>query len=165
MSEAIDVIFFDLGDTLGSAELSAPPLHLVRFDVFPFVPQLLPDLRRQGLRLGIISNTGNDGRETVDSVLRSAGVVDQFEPDLRLYSHDIGLIKDSPRIFAKAAELAGLGTSPRRCMFVGEDSTERAFALAAGMRVCPHPLKIADVLAELKAGTADLSTSPQDPPD
>jgi FMN phosphatase YigB (HAD superfamily) len=91
--------------------------------------------------------------------------VDQFEPDLRLYSHDIGLIKDSPRIFAKAAELAGLGTSPRRCMFVGEDSTERAFALAAGMRVCPHPLKIADVLAELKAGTADLSTSPQDPPD
>ena len=164
MSEAIDVIFFDLGDTLGSAALSDPPIHLVGFNVFPFVPQLLPELRHQGLRLGIISNTGNDGRETIDAVLRSAGIVDQFVPELRLYSHDIGLIKDSPRIFSKAAELAGLGASPGRCMFVGEDSAERAFALAAGMRVCPHPLRIADVLAELNAGTPDLPGSPHDPP-
>ena len=94
MSERAEVIFFDLGDTLGSAVLSSPPIHLVAFDVYPFVSQLLSDLQRQGLRLGIISNTGDDGRETVDAVLRAASIVDCFEPGLRLYSHDIGLTKE-----------------------------------------------------------------------
>jgi FMN phosphatase YigB (HAD superfamily) len=108
VSERAEVIFFDLGDTLGSAVLSSSPIHLVAFDVYPFVSQLLSDLQHQGIRLGIISNTGDDGRETVDAVLRAAGIVDYFEPGLRLYSHDIGLTKDSPRIFTKAAELAGL---------------------------------------------------------
>src|SRR5258708_21295972 len=147
MTETIRVIFFDLGDTLGSAVLSPPPMHLVAFDAYPFVFQLLSDLRHQGLRLGIISNTGDDGRETVDAVLRAASIVDCFEPGLRLYSHDIGLTKDSPRIFTKAAELAGLAASPQRCLFVGEDSSERAFALSAGMRACPHPLLVGEVLA------------------
>jgi Zn-dependent M28 family amino/carboxypeptidase len=147
VSERAEVIFFDLGDTLGSAVLSSPPVHLVAFDVHPFVSQLLSDLQHQGLRLGVISNTGDDGRETVDAVLRAAGIVDGFEPGLRLYSHDIGLTKDSPRIFTRAAELAGLAASPQRCLFVGEDSAERAFALAAGMGACPHALPVGEVLA------------------
>src|SRR5580765_5611071 len=71
VSERAEVIFFDLGDTLGSAVLSSPPLHLVAFDVYPFVSQLLSDLQHQGIRLGIISNTGDDGREMVDAVLRA----------------------------------------------------------------------------------------------
>jgi len=37
MPETIRVIFFDLGDTLGSAVLSPPPVHLVAFDAYPFV--------------------------------------------------------------------------------------------------------------------------------
>jgi|SRR5450631_619047 hypothetical protein len=96
VSERVEVIFFDLGDTQGSAVLSSPPIHLVAFDVYPSASQLLSDLQHQGIRLGIISNTGDDGRETVDAVLRAVGIVDYFEPGLRLYSHDIGLTKDSP---------------------------------------------------------------------
>ena len=42
---SISCILFDLGDTLGTAVLSASPARLVRFDVFPFVPSLLKSLR------------------------------------------------------------------------------------------------------------------------
>jgi hypothetical protein len=78
---------------------------------------LLSDLQHEGIRLGIISNTGDDGRETVDAVLRAAGIVNYFEPGLRLYSHDIGLTKDSPRIFTKAAELARHAASPQLAVY------------------------------------------------
>ena len=44
MPETIRVIFFDLGDTLGSAVLSPSPVHLVAFDAYPFVAGLLSDL-------------------------------------------------------------------------------------------------------------------------
>src|SRR5258706_16364248 len=102
VSERAEVIFFDLGDTLGSAVLSSPPIHLVAFDVYQFVSELLSDLQRQGIRLGIISNTGDDGRETVDAVLRAASIVDCFATRLRLYSHDISLTKDSRRCIVVA---------------------------------------------------------------
>jgi Fungalysin metallopeptidase (M36)/Peptidase family M28 len=145
MLEAPEVIFFDLGDTLGTAVLSAPPVHLVEFDVFHFVPQLLRGLKDQGLRLGIISNTGDDGKAIVDGVLAASAILDFFDEGLRLYSREIGLQKDSPAIFTRAAEIAGLGV--KRCMYAGENAAERAFARDAGMRVCPHPLLIREVLA------------------
>jgi Peptidase family M28 len=145
MPESVQVIFFDLGDTLGTAVLSPSPVHLVGFEVFQFVPQLLHGLKERGLRLGIISNTGDDGAEVVDGVLAAAQIVDFFPPKLRLYSKDIGLKKDSPAIFRQASKIARV--RPQRCMFVGEDATERAFAAESGMGVCPHPLLIGEVLA------------------
>ena len=147
MPETIRVIFFDLGDTLGSAVLSPSPVHLVAFDAYPFVAGLLSDLQGKGLRLGIISNTGDDGRPTVDAVLNASGILDYFDPILRIYSRDVGLTKNSPAIFSRAAELAGFAESPQRCLFVGEDATERGFAIEARMRVCPHPLLIEEALA------------------
>jgi hypothetical protein len=147
MSEMPSEVFFDLGDTLGSAVLSPPPVHLIRFDPFPFTQSLLTALRAKGLRLGIISNTGADGKDVIDAVLSTAGILDFFEPALRLYSHEVGLIKDSPAIFLRAAELAGHVAEPEQCLFVGEDATERAFAMRAGLRVCPHPLLIEEVIA------------------
>ena len=147
MPETPDVVFFDLGDTLGSAMVSQPPVHLVRFDPFPFAQGLLAALRAKSLRLGIISNTGNDGRNVIDAVLDTAGILDFFEPALRLYSHDVGLTKNSPKIFVRAAELAGHAASPKRCLFVGEDATERGFAMQAGLRVCPDPLQVEEAIA------------------
>jgi hypothetical protein len=147
MPETPDVVFFDLGDTLGSAVVSQPPVHLVRFDPFSFAQGLLAALRAKSLRLGIISNTGNDGRNVIDAVLDTAGILDFFEPALRLYSHDVGLTKNSPAIFLRAVELAGHIASPQQCLFVGEDAAERGFAIQAGLRVCPHPLLIDEVIA------------------
>jgi hypothetical protein len=140
----IAAVFFDLGATLGSPVLSPPPRHLVGFEVFDFTVPVLDELRSRGLRLGVISNTGDDDGTAVDAVLERAGIRDFFEPALRIYSRDVGLRKDSPKIFRLAAERAG--KSPRRCMFVGEDPTERAFAEQAGNRTVPHLLLVVDVL-------------------
>jgi hypothetical protein len=140
----IAVVFFDLGGTLGSPILSPPPIHLVGFEVSDFTLPVLRELRDRGLRLGVISNTGEDDGTAVDAVLERAGIRDFFEPVLRIYSRDVGLRKDSPRIFVLAAERAGETTS--RCMFVGEDLAERTFAEQAGNTTVPHPTLVADVL-------------------
>jgi hypothetical protein len=147
MPETPKVVFFDLGDTLGSPVLSPPPIHIIRFDPFPYVQGLLAALRAKGLRLGIISNTGDDGKDVVDNVLDGAGILSFFEPTLRLYSREVGLTKNSPAIFLRAAELAGQLADPQQCLFVGEDAVERSFAMQAGLRVCPHPLLIERVIA------------------
>jgi beta-phosphoglucomutase-like phosphatase (HAD superfamily) len=141
---AITTVFFDLGATLGSPILSPPPVHLIGFDVFEFARPVLDDLRGRGLRLGVISNTGDDDGTAVDAVLGQANIRDFFEPSLRIYSRDVGLKKDSPRIFRLAAARAAV--PPDQCLFVGEDAAERAFARQAGYLTAPHPLVVADVL-------------------
>jgi hypothetical protein len=130
--------FFDLGDTLGTPVLSAPPIHLIGFDVFDFsVPALHQLGTHGGLRLGVISNTGSDDGTAVDEVLERAGIRDFFEPALRIYSRDVGLRKDSPAIFLLAAARAGV--DPGECLFVGEDAAERGFAEQAGFHTADHP--------------------------
>jgi FMN phosphatase YigB (HAD superfamily) len=66
---------------------------------------------------------------------------------LLIYSKNVGLKKDSPKIFQHAAKAAGLEGMPGQCLFVGEDATERGHALTAGWCVCPHPLLVGEVLA------------------
>lgn len=143
MSGSLRLVFFDLGDTLGVPQLSRQG-RLAGFKVFDFAAPVLEELKSQGLRLGIISNTGDDDGTAVDRVLKAAKILDYFE--VRVYSRDVALKKDSPDIFVQAAALANL--EPRECVFVGEDSTERTFAVSAGMRACPHPLLASEVVAD-----------------
>jgi bacterial leucyl aminopeptidase len=142
----IAVVFFDLGDTLGTPVLSPPPERLLDFNVFPFALPVLRMVRSCGLRVGVISNTGDIPGTAVNQVLQNVGLLPAFDPDLLIYSKDVGLKKDSPAIFRYAAQIAGAGV-PHRCLFVGEDATERGFALDAGWRVAPHPLLVDEVLA------------------
>jgi FMN phosphatase YigB (HAD superfamily) len=146
MSDKIAAVFFDLGDTLGTAVVSAEPVHLTGFKVFPFVPDLLESLRQRHVRLGVISNTGADGHETVDAVLAKSGLLAFFEPELRIYSKDVGHTKDDTEIFQIAIERAGMSKQPDRCLFVGEDADERGVAVDAGMRVLSDPLLVAGAL-------------------
>jgi bacterial leucyl aminopeptidase len=139
-------IFFDLGDTLGVPILSWDR-RLERFDPFPFAEPILRELRAQRLRLGVISNTGEEPGSRLNEVLEKARLRQYFEPDLLVYSNDVGLKKDSPRIFQHAAKVAGLEATPEQCLFVGEDATERGHALGAGWGVCPHPLLVGEVIA------------------
>ncbi|GIE99565.1 M20/M25/M40 family metallo-hydrolase [Paractinoplanes rishiriensis] len=143
MDTADSVVFFDLGDTLGTPVLSPPPVHLVGFQPFGFAVEVLDELR--GRRLGIISNTGQDDGTAVDAVLHAVGLRDRFETALRIYSRDVGLRKDSPEIFQLAAGRAAVAAE--RCVFCGEDASERGFARQAGWRTAPHPLLVEDVLA------------------
>lgn len=149
MTEVVQTIFFDIGGTLGIPRISPPPFRLERLDVYPYVPDVLQSLldRRIKIRLGIISNTGNETAASMERVLKRAGLYDYFDPDLLIYSSVVGMEKDSPAIFTLAAKRAGSGSAPGTCMFVGEDSSERKFALQAGLKVCPHPLLVDAVLA------------------
>jgi leucyl aminopeptidase len=136
------VAFFDIGNTLGSVRLSPrQPHRLERLDLYPQVSDVLQELRRSGVRLGIVSNIGQETEEDVRRVLEEGQIYGLFEPSLLIYGE-----KDSPEIFRRAAEQAGNSATPERCLYVGEDRDERNYALEAGFRVAPHPRLALEVL-------------------
>jgi hypothetical protein len=142
MSESTQpAVFFDIGDTLGSPIISPPPYHLEGLDIYPYVRHVLQQLRDNNIRLGIISNIGEDTPENVKTVLEACAIYDFFEPDLLIYGP-----KDSSEIFKRAARQAGHSDIPNQCLFVGEDSQERSYAMEAGWRVVPHPRFVWEVL-------------------
>jgi leucyl aminopeptidase len=140
---AIGVTYFDIGQTLGTPQLT-PAMKLERLDVFPYIPAILRELSGQGVRLGIISNTGDETADKINAVIKDSGLYNYFDQDLLIYSSQVGQKKNSPEIFELAAQAAG--QSPGSCLFVGEDARERGFAAQAGMLVCPHPLLASDVV-------------------
>jgi bacterial leucyl aminopeptidase len=134
------VVFFDIGGTLGSVQIS-PEGSPIRLEVYSEARETLDLLRQQQVRMGIISNPGSASPATVEGLLESSGIRSFFDPALLVFGS-----KNSAEIFGRAAELAGLAATPRQCVFVGEDSRERNFALAAGFRVAPHPRLVFNVL-------------------
>ena len=137
------VIFFDIGETLGQVAMS-PDGRALRLSLYPYVSPILTALRDGGLRLGVISNTGDRPQSEIDALLEEAGIASFFDRTLLLYSSVLGLEKNTPEIFRRAAEIAQEPAA--NCMFVGEASTERMHAAAAGLQVCPHPLLVDDAL-------------------
>jgi FMN phosphatase YigB (HAD superfamily) len=126
----VATIFFDLGDTLVRASLGGAPPRL-RFTPLEFAAGLLARLRTAGHRLGIISNTGNLSAATVDAALAEIGLLDPFDPGLRIYSGDFPDLqeKPAPDLFEEAMRRALVG---ERVFFVGENAAERATAAALG---------------------------------
>lgn len=133
------VVFFDIGDTLATPIFS-PDDRLTGFNVFPEARTALEALKARNVRMGIISNAGDELPATVNALLDECGLLQFFDPDIIVYGK-----KDSPVIFKTAAEKGGV--PPDQCVFVGENSKERSFALAAGfLGVSPHPLLTLDVI-------------------
>jgi bacterial leucyl aminopeptidase len=125
-------IFFDIGGTLATPIFSAGDDQLEGFEVYPDARDALEQLRARGLRMGIISDIGTERAETVNGALARAGLYGFFDPAIIIYD-----VKDSPVPFRRAAAQAGC--PPEECIFVGEDSLERRYAIEAGFRVAPHP--------------------------
>lgn len=126
------VAFFDIGGTLADVDVDPASGLVSRINVLPGVLDTLDRQRAAGARLGVISNIGeitDTSVAAVESALQQCGLADRLEPALVVFG-----AKDSPKIFTKAAERAGLATKPARCTFVGEDGAERANAEAAGMK-------------------------------
>lgn len=140
------VVFFDIGDTLGTPRLSPHPYRLEGLDIYPYIPNVLQQLKDNRLKIGIISNTANETESDMKRVLQEAGIYSFFEPSLLIYSSVVGVSKPSPEIFRLAAQQAGYATSPEHCIFVGEDSKERQSAVEVGLRVVPHPLLVWEVV-------------------
>ena len=95
------------------------------FDLFDDALPVLAELRRYGLKLGLVSNTGRD----VDNFLAHHGI----EIDAALSSRVHGKVKPHPTIFQ--AVLDRLGVEPEHAAMVGdspEDDLEGARSL--GMR-------------------------------
>ena len=118
----IQVVFFDLGDTLvetGVGWVAGAPLALA-------------ELRARGIPTGLISNTGTLSRSEVKQLLPSDFKFDDFVDDLVLLSSEVGLKKPDPKIFQMGIERAGVDASS--VLFCGEDRVETLAAQAAGMR-------------------------------
>lgn len=84
----------------------------------------------------------------VERSLEDAGLFDFFSPELLIYSSVVGLRKDSVIIFCFAADRAGFPHERNKCLFVGENPTERHFASVTGFRVFEKPN---DVLTRIRA--------------
>jgi len=133
------VVFFDIGDTLAIPILTEDN-HLQKFTVIPKVKEVLESLKADGIRIGIISNPGGESPITVKAALQECGLLQFIDENIIIFGS-----KDSSAIFVTAAQKANQPTD--QCVFVGENSSERSFAIAAGfLRVSPHPILTASVI-------------------
>jgi bacterial leucyl aminopeptidase len=142
----VSVIFFDIGDTLGTAKVSHTDSHLERIEIYAYILNIIQQLKANGLKIGIISNTGRETTDSMKRVLEDAGIYRFFDPNSLIYSSVVGVSKPSPEIFRLAAEVAGHEIEPQQCLFVGEDSRERKAAHDLGWQVVPHPSLVLEVL-------------------
>jgi bacterial leucyl aminopeptidase len=144
----ISHVFFDIGETLGSISLD-PSGAPSRLDTFDYVPPVLEEIRAGGRAIGVISNTGDlPARRSI--LLEQAGLMRFLERRLLVYSSVVGVTKQSPAIFAAAAQAAG--SPAEQCRYVGEDAWERKHAAEAGFAVCPHPLLASSCPTRRSAG-------------
>jgi putative hydrolase of the HAD superfamily len=83
--------------------------------VGPDVVRTLGELRRRGLRLGVVSNAAYRPR-LMKQQLAALGLQDYF--DAVTFSSEVGVRKPHPKIYADA--LMKLGIEPVRALFVGD---------------------------------------------
>ena len=111
------------------------------------VPAVLENLKARDVAFGILSDTGIDCASDVNRVLGDAGLLHYFNPDLRIYSVDVGITTSRIEMFDLASGRAGrvLGGSPE-VYFVGENRSERGLAKLAGITPVPYPSLVEAVL-------------------
>jgi FMN phosphatase YigB (HAD superfamily) len=141
-------IFFDIGDTLASPVVDGG--RLVGLAMYPLVPDVLRLARVAAgddvpVAIGLISNTGTETSATMTRILAASGLAALVDVHLCLFSSVEGVDKSQPALFTRARDRAGLPAA--RCVYVGEDPTERAVARSAGFRVSPQPLHALQVVA------------------
>jgi FMN phosphatase YigB (HAD superfamily) len=131
MSQFVKAIFFDLGMTLVSADTT---------QWNPGAQTVITELRTEGLRLGIISNTGNLTRPQLKNRLPSDFDFNDFDAGLVLLSSEVGIEKPSQDIFRLAVNR--VGAPSEQCLYCSEDFLETLAAQRAGMmaaRIHPPP--------------------------
>lgn len=106
------------------AGVSASAEHALAYRAFwekstytdPLVTPLFEQLRSDGIRIGVLSNTVWP-REWHEEIFRRDGVLDLIDGDV--YSCEIEWTKPDPRAFRATMEAVGV-TDPGRCVFVGD---------------------------------------------
>lgn len=134
--QTFDTVFFDIGDTLVTSGSWVEGAKAT-----------LEQLKSSGVRLGLISNTGNLSRDELKDHLPSDFSFEDFEDALIVLSSEVGIEKPDLRIFLLAVQRAA---APPWCsLFVGENLAETLAAQAAGLRAA----RIAEVPADLETLT------------
>jgi HAD superfamily hydrolase (TIGR01509 family) len=130
MTMPLERYFASLGaDAALAAELAATRTASTREGLEPCegAVETLDELRRRGLRLGLISVCSED----VCLVFPETPFAGRF--DATVFSADCGLMKPDPEIYRLACRR--LGVSPDECLYVGDGANdELAGAAAVGMR-------------------------------
>ncbi len=116
-----EVVFFDLGNTLvvsGQGWL-------------PDAQEAVAELHGLGVRLGIISNTGNLTRAQLLALLPPDFPVNLFEPNLIILSSEVQIEKPKVAIFDLAIQKSAV--KPSSCLFCTETLLDTLAAQTAGM--------------------------------
>lgn len=134
---ALSTLLDDVGATLAppsyaavlryweEAMLDSPPTFL------PGVRDVLWELRRRGLLIGLISDTGLTPGRTLRRVLDAAGLLIAF--DWLTFSDELGVTKRRPQAFTST--LHALGVQPAHAIHIGDTpATDLIGARAAGLR-------------------------------
>ena len=103
-------------------------------DTFSAIPdetiELLEELKKRNIRIGLITNTYSDER----NFIRSSKLMPYF--DAALISYEQGICKPDLRLYEKMTEL--LGVNADECLYVGDGASRELYAAReAGM----HPLQ------------------------
>jgi len=114
-----------VSEAFGGALLELPPA------LFPHVAETLEALKREGVAIGMVSNTGRTWGRYLRRVQDRLGIGRFF--DVRVFSDEVGVRKPEPGIFRAALE--ELGLSQGRVVHVGDDvDADVAGAKALGMK-------------------------------
>ncbi len=93
--------------------------------------ETMDELRRAGIAIGLVCDTGMTPSRVVRHLLEQCGLIDYLE--VQCFSDEVGTPKPGNDIFAKA--LAGLGVRPPEAIHVGDlKRTDIAGARDIGMR-------------------------------
>jgi putative hydrolase of the HAD superfamily len=102
----------------------------------PDAPALLSDLRKRGIKVGVLSNTFWP-RSWHEEIFRRDGILDLI--DGAVYSSEIEWTKPHPEAFRAAMAAVGV-TDPASCVFVGDRPFDDVHgAKKAGMRTVLIP--------------------------
>src|SRR3990172_4779801 len=100
-----------VAEAFGGALLEIPPA------LFPHIAETLEALKREGVAVGIVSNTGRTWGRYLRQVQDRLGIGRFF--DVRVFSDEAGVRKPQPDIFSAAPP--GLGLPPERGVPLGDD--------------------------------------------
>ena len=130
----IEILFFDIGGTLGEWNQAAGKLI-----PYPGTTRLLRAVREEmGARIGIITTLGSLGNAQGRDILGQAGLAGFLDPTAFVSEHDVnGAGKPRPEIYRFAARSARASIGD--CLYVGENLTEVIGAMTAGMRAILKP--------------------------
>jgi len=143
-SSEIEVVFFDIGDTLAVSPQGVSPQGWVAG-----AKETLVALAQKGVRLGILSNTGDLARAEILDLLPADFPLAQFAPGLVVFSSEVGHQKPSPGIFELAAMRAGIAA--QKCLYCSENLVETLAAQAVGMRAARMLPPVASEIGRLTA--------------